>query len=421
MASALRSRGHQALFVCSASNEAARAVEARGFTRFHLRPTPGLLGAALLPWTSGFFETSFAVALFTRGVPYYAEALSKIIAQHSPAAVVADFTFPGAALAAEAADVPYATVYHAGLSFPGPGVPPFGSGLPLGEEWGSRGRLYRRLAGAVDVMAMGAVNGARRRLGLPEQEESFLTRPSSPWLNLVLTAEALEAPRAPLPPSTFFVGPCIDRERARDDEALLEQLDRSRPRVYVSLGTFFNNRPEFFRRIIETFSDGKLQLIVSAGAAFEKLSRASLPASVLLRKSVPQLALLPHVSAVIGHGGNNSTNETLAAGKPLLVVPVGGEQGDNASRVVFLGAGLRAELRRARPEELRAKVFRLLEEPGFSRRAEELAREVAKTDGVGSSAVLLERLAQSRARVERAPGSPLTFASASAQPAVALG
>lgn len=117
-------------------------------------------------------------------------------------------------------------------------------------------------------------------------------------------------------------------------------FDRLRPdlyKVYVSLGTVFNNKPAVFRKIMQGLDRPEFQVIVSAGGAYPQLNRAARPANVLLFPSVPQVDLLPRVDLVIGHGGNNSTNETLAAGKPLLVLPVGGEQGDNASRVQYCG------------------------------------------------------------------------------------
>ena len=109
---------------------------------------------------------------------------------------------------------------------------------------------------------------------------------------------------------------------------------------------------------------------------------------------------------VVSHGGNNTVNETLAAGKPLLVMPVGGEQADNATRVEWLGAGLRAEHGRHGPDEIGELVARLVEEPGFRQRAEELAEELSRTRGVETCARLLERLAETRAPLRRA--GPLT-------------
>ena len=84
--------------------------------------------------------------------------------------------------------------------------------------------------------------------------------------------------------------------------------------------------------------------VVAAGASYEAI-RARAAADDLVVRFAPQIALLPRMTAVIGHGGNNSTNETLRAGKPLVVVPFGGEQIANARRVEALGVGVALESR----------------------------------------------------------------------------
>jgi UDP:flavonoid glycosyltransferase YjiC (YdhE family) len=92
-----------------------------------------------------------------------------------------------------------------------------------------------------------------------------------------------------------------------------------------------------------------------------------------LFESVPQVKVLSPVDIVISHGGNNTVNESLAAGKPLLLMPVGGEQGDNASRVVYLGVGLRADIKRSTSQEISMKVRYLIEELAFRKSAEKIA------------------------------------------------
>lgn len=413
----LRERGHQVVFVCSAATRAAAAVAAEGFRLERLRPALGTLGLLLLPWTSGFLETFAAATLFTRGLRHYARGVGGLLDALSGAVVVADFTFPGAFLAAESRGVPWAAIYHAGLSFPGPGVPPFGSGLPIGA---APGRLLRAAADHLERSIAGDLAAACRRFGLPASGKSMLSRPASPWLNLVLTAEACEAARDPLPPSAHFVGPCIDRGRPQPPFPF-ERLRDDRAKVLVSMGTVFNSRPALFRRLLQAFPDGAPQLVVSAGASYPRLRGAPLPDGTILVETAPQLELLQRVDAFVSHGGNNSVNEALAAGVPLLVIPVGGEQGDNASRVVHLGAGLRADRRRADRDELREKVSRLLAEASFRRRARELAQALQATDGIASSAELLERLAATRAPVLRRPGQPLTVERRPPAPAVTLG
>lgn len=113
------------------------------------------------------------------------------------------------------------------------------------------------------------------------------------------------------------------------------------------------------------------------------------------------MEVLSRVDAVISLGGNNTVNETLAAGKPLFVMRVGGEQGDNASRVVYLGAGLRANIKEQSSLEIGAKVNRLIEEPSFRHHVQEIAESLAQTQGAATAARFIKHIAQSRQPLER--------------------
>lgn len=415
IAQRLRTRGHETVFVHAGPARFGATITAHGFRAIGLRPPLSTLGLALLPLASGSFETRMALRLFTAQVQTLARRIVPVIRRTGAATVVADFALPGAHVAAEAAGVPFVTIYHAGLAYRGPGVPPLGSGLPIGTPSDGaaaphRARMDRLLAGATERVVR-----ARAAFGLPARNPGhyFWT---SPWATLVLTAEGVEAPRDPLPPRTFYIGPCLSGRDGGGDAFPFDRLSPMLPKVYVSLGTVFNNKPDVYRRIIDAFADGTRQVVVSAGGAYARLRRGSFPPSVLLFQRVPQVQLLPRVDAVISHGGNNTVNETLAAGRPLLVLPVGGEQGDNAARVVWLGAGLRGDIRAFTSDEVRAKVDRLLTEPGFSQRAAEVARVLAETDGVGTATAFLEHLAVERRPVERPEGSPLTLTRNAALP-----
>jgi acetylornithine/succinyldiaminopimelate/putrescine aminotransferase len=74
--------------------------------------------------------------------------------------------------------------------------------------------------------------------------------------------------------------------------------------------------------------------------------------------------------------------KSLGAGVPVLAMPMGRDQLDNAARVVHHGAGLRLGPR-ARPAKIAAAVRRLLVEPGFAdgarRQAEAIAARPART------------------------------------------
>ena len=180
-------------------------------------------------------------------------------------------------------------------------------------------------------------------------------------------------------------------------------------KIYVSLGSVFNNRPDVFHTIMSGLDREDYQVIVSAGSAYNKFRDKRIPGNVLLFPWVPQVSVLPEVDMVIGHGGNNSTNESLSAGKPLVVLPIGGEQGDNARRVEYLGVGLRVNLRTLTAQEIADKVEQIRKTPGFHTRAAEIKRELDKTDGAMTASKLIQRLAATKKPLKRPSSIPLTI------------
>ncbi|KAL4609000.1 hypothetical protein GN956_G24312 [Arapaima gigas] len=68
---------------------------------------------------------------------------------------------------------------------------------------------------------------------------------------------------------------------------------------------------------------------------------ANLPHNVKLMKWLPQNDLLGHpkARAFITHGGNHGVYEGICNGVPLVMLPLFGDQGDNAQRMVARGVG----------------------------------------------------------------------------------
>jgi UDP:flavonoid glycosyltransferase YjiC (YdhE family) len=240
----MRADGHDIVFAGAAPPRIRERIASEDFRLINIRPALSTLGLLLLPLVSGYMETVMAIRFFFSGIYHYASSIRRIVQEIQPDAVVADFAFPGAHLAAEAAGIPYVIIYHAGLSFKGPGIPPFGSGLPIGETSESSEKLYNTMSNLLERSIDRAIFRCRRRLGLPPNKQGYLTPHSSPWLTLVLTSEAMEAPRFTLPTSTFFIGPCFTARRDSDaDNFPFERLAPDKPKIYVSLGTVFNRKP----------------------------------------------------------------------------------------------------------------------------------------------------------------------------------
>lgn len=370
------------------------SIEARGVPVARLRSPVGMMfHAALLPWARGYGELRRAMAAFTSGACSVAEEVSRVMRQFRPDVVVSDFAFFAAWLAAEREGTPLAVVYHAGLPFRAPGVPPFGSGLPHGAPRDARWIAAERELSRLEAHADARINEARVAFGLPPAAPGVLTRPYSPGANLLLTHPALEVSPGDLGPRTVFTGPCLD-SREGDEDFPWERIDESAYRVFVSMGTVFNTRRSAFTTILRALDQPGIQVIVSAGASFEALSRAPSQPRALIFRRVPQLGLLPRVDLIISHGGNNTINETLVAGKPLIVIPFGGEQIQNARRVEALGAGLSIDFDDLDEASVRLTAYRIRQTPTFAARAREIASALRGVNGVGVAADVVRRLSR---------------------------
>ncbi len=372
---------------------------------------PPLVSAVLsffLPFLSGYNELMLAMELASTGVEQYTKSVLKYIEKNKPDMLVVDFSFFAGYLASEVMNIPCAIIYHSGLPFKGELIPPFGSGLPIGKNAQTlRNTFFRREQFMLSRLDK-RIAKVRSKFGLVSSEKEMLYTPYSKWLNLLTSAEVIEAPRDSLTDTTYFIGPCFAKRKGNLNNFPFDQLHKDKYKIYVSLGTVFNNKPNVFRKIMSALNYPEYQVIVSAGGAFDKLMQGSNPNNAMIFPSVPQVDLLPHIDLVIGHGGNNTTNETLAAGKPLIIMPVGGEQGDNASRIEYLGAGLRVDINNFDERELKNKVDKIRTTQDFKNRVLELKEALGKTNGAKTSSALIAWVAKTKKPLIRPKGFPLT-------------
>lgn len=162
------------------------------------------------------------------------------------------------------------------------------------------------------------------------------------------------------------------------NETLLDWVARlpDRPSVYVTLGTVHND-PSVFRVLLAGLADVDCNVIVTVGRNNDPASLEPLPANATVERYIPQALLLPHCSAVVSHGGSGSVLATLAAGLPMLLVPQGADQFENAAHAGRLGAA-----RFLLPDELtedaaRAAAVSLLGVESYRESAQRVAAEIA--------------------------------------------
>jgi UDP:flavonoid glycosyltransferase YjiC (YdhE family) len=107
--------------------------------------------------------------------------------------------------------------------------------------------------------------------------------------------------------------------------------------------------------------------------------------------AAPHSEVLQSTAAVVTHGGHGTIVRSLAADVPMLVLPHGRDQADNAARLTARGAGLTVE-RSASPDEIATAVRRLLEDPSFRAGASRLGDSIRRDAASGALVAELEDL-----------------------------
>lgn len=305
-------------------------------------------------------------------------------------ALVVDQTEPAGGLVARHVGLPLVSVANALLIDREPAVPPAFVGWRYDDSpWG----IQRNLGGyrVVDwlMRPLLEVIGRRARAwGLPgiETVEDCL----SPTLQISQCVAGFDFPRAAPPAGLHSCGPL------RLPETRAWEPSRGRPNVFCSLGTLQGARRPVFAAVAEACDRLDLALTIAHGGRLEGTATSGFAGAPRVESFVPQRAVMPTVSAVVTHGGLNTVLDALAAGVPLVVVPLAFEQGAIAARVERSGAGIVVPRRRLGAASVADALRTLLEVPSYRDRALALRDEIAGAGGVERAADLVERATRPR-------------------------
>jgi UDP:flavonoid glycosyltransferase YjiC (YdhE family) len=262
---------------------------------------------------------------------------------------------------------------------PGPGRPATGPGfLPRADLLGRlRDSLATRLFYRQLEPFLTPWNKARRAFGLAPlgTVEELAGEYHRADLRLIQTSEAFDFPITPPPPNVRYVGAVLDEPDWTGTWKNPWPEADPRPFVVASLSATFQDQRGVLQRIIAALGTLEVRGLVTLGPAMAG-ERFDLPPNVVAVPSAPHARLFPHAAALVTHAGHGTVMRALVHGVPLLCLPMGRDQDDNAARVFARGAGLRLRPS-ARPRRIAAAIRRLLGEPGFRARAERLGRIIA--------------------------------------------
>jgi MGT family glycosyltransferase len=312
-------------------------------------------------------------------------------------AIVTEPMLAGSVIAGEAAGVPVALIFTTIDAFPVEGRPPLGPGFQPAR--GPLGRLRDRAVSAASRAAwnrgLPAFNAARAELGLTPASDA-LGGLSEVDRILVLTSDAFDFPELPRQPKVRVVGPRLDDPAWVDEPALPAG---EQPLVLVGLSSSHQGQDDVIRRAATALGELPVRGLVTTGPAVDPFPSA---ANVAVVRSAPHAAVLPHAAAVITHGGHGTVIKALAAGVPLVVLPMGRDQLDVAARVTAAGAGVRVKPK-ASPARIAAAVREVLDQPSYRRNAERLAAAIAEELKEDRAVLELEEMADRFRSTEARP------------------
>ena len=193
------------------------------------------------------------------------------------------------------------------------------------------GELLRSLLG---MPRIGRKMALLRQHGYPVEKVTDLLQNDNETNTVVYTSREFQPMAETFSEHYAFVGPSVP-EREEPVEA------KSRPLVYVSLGTVMHDRRRFCRNCVEALADMDVDAVLSVGTADNLEALGHLPPNIQAAERVDQLAVLRRADVFLTHCGMNSASEAIWYGVPTVLDPQQSEEAAVADRMEELGLGLR--------------------------------------------------------------------------------
>ena len=101
---------------------------------------------------------------------------------------------------------------------------------------------------------------------------------------------------------------------------------------------------------------------------------------------------MPRASVIVHQGGIGTTGQALRAGQPMLIVPFGQDQPDNARRCVRLGVGRTLSPARFTVPHVVSELSELLNNPTYREQAAKVGQEVRGENGTKTACDAIEQV-----------------------------
>jgi rhamnosyltransferase subunit B len=291
------------------------------------------------------------------------------------------------------------------------------------------GGAIRQIARAVTRPWVKSWYQLRKDLGMPPDGHPLFEGQHSPSCVLALFSRLLAVIQPDYPPQTVITGfPFYDAAPEHPPDAgLLRFLDAGEPPIVFTLGSSAVWIADDFyavsmaaaralgrRALLLVGQDAAAmraraaELLVGENAAAMRARaaellvgqdvaamRAQAPDGIGVFDYAPHSTVMPRAGVIVHQGGIGTTAQALRAGRPMLVVPFGQDQPDNARRVVALGVARTISRGRYQIDRVTSELSALLSDSGYAERAAAVGELVRAERGAERACDEIERVLES--------------------------
>ncbi|WP_395733303.1 nucleotide disphospho-sugar-binding domain-containing protein [Prosthecobacter sp.] len=398
LARKLRERGHRVRLM---SDEASREDAAAAGIAFHAwqaapnRADKTPASCPLRDWEAASPQEGIGLALdkilFGPSLDYARDLAAELDREPADLVVTSDM-LPGILAGCESRAQPVAILSANLCLYPLEGMPTFGPGLPparTAEEEAMHAQIRQGTLAMLDAH-LGVLNDTRVALGLMPIE-TVLEQLEVATRFLLASSRSFDFPVKELPEQIRYIGPQLDEPAwAKPWRSPWPEND-PRPVIAVCFSSTYQAHEGVLQKVIDAAAELPVRVLVTLGQVASESVRPA--ENTVVVASAPHNAVMQQAAVVVTHGGHGTVMRALSHHRPMLVIPHGRDQDENAVRVVVHGAGLRMTAS-STLEEIRTALSRLITEPAFTEGSRRLGTAIAEEAESVCAIAELEALAE---------------------------